>query len=134
MRQTVDAKRAKALHKSEGKLRCLVYAYRFESAVTGFLSLPIRLLGIVLMTAFMVKAMAPLNSFQFQLANINAGAEPSVITQTDAPFNDAVSLLPIGLALVAIISIWLIYQTYSQHVGLANNELRNRRAGKNIRI
>jgi len=53
---------------------------------------------------------------------------------TLAPSNDGVSLLQIGLALIAIISIWLIFQTYRQHIALANNELRNRRTAKKIRL
>ena len=99
----------------------------------SFLSLPMRLIGIVLMAAFLVNAMSPLRSFELKLANINAGAESSVIAQTSAVSSDGSSLLSIGLALVAIISIWLIYQTWQQHIALANNELHNRRASKNIR-
>ena len=79
------------------------------------------------MAAFLVKAMSPLRYFELKLANINAGADASVIAQTTAPTSDGLSLLPIGLSLIAIISIWMIYQTYRQHIGLANNELRNRR-------
>ncbi len=105
-----------------------------EFRVISFLSLPIRLIGIVLMAAFLVNAMSPLRSFELKLANINAAADASVIAQTAAPSSDGLSLLPIGLSLIAIISIWLIYQTYRQHIGLANNELRNRRTAKKIRL
>lgn len=102
--------------------------------VISFLTLPIRLLGIVLMAAFLVNAMSPLRTFELQLANINAGPDASVIAQTTTPTNDGMSLLQIGLALIAIISIWMIYQTYRQHIGLANNELHNRRTAKKIRL
>ena len=112
----------------------LAFRSQPEFRVISFLSLPIRLIGIVLMAAFLVNAMSPLRSFELKLANINAGAEASVIAQTSAEPSDGSSLLSIGLALVAIISIWLIYQTYRQHVGMANNELRNRRVAKKIRI
>ena len=101
-----------------------------EVRLTSFLTLPIRLIGIVLMAAFLVNAMSPLRSFELKLANINAGADASVIAQTNIPSSDGFSLLPIGLSLIAIISIWLIYQTYRQHIALANNELRNRRTAE----
>jgi hypothetical protein len=104
-----------------------------EFRVISFLSLPIRLIGIVLMAAFLVNAMSPLSSFELKLANINAAADASVIAQTAAPSSDGLSLLPIGLSLIAIISIWLIYQTYRQHIGLANNELRNRSAAEKFK-
>ena len=93
----------------------------------SFLTLPIRLIGIVLMAAFLVKAMSPLRSLELKLANFNAGAEASVIAETAAPTGDGVLLLPIGLSLVAIVSIWLIYQTWRQHIALVSNELRIRR-------
>ena len=82
------------------------------------------------MAAFLVQAMSPLRSFELKLANINAGADASVIAQTTAPTGDGLSLLQVGLSLIAIISIWLIYQTYRQHIALANNQLRNRRDTK----
>ena len=98
--------------------------------LASFLTLPIRLIGIVLMAAFLVNAMSPLRSLELKLANINTGADASVIAQTTAPSSDGFPLLSIGLSLVAIISIWLIYQTWQQHIALANNELRNRRDSK----
>jgi len=102
--------------------------------VISFLTLPIRLMGIVLLTAFLANAMSPLRSFELKLANINAGVEASVIAQTTTPTDDGISLLQIGLGLIAIISIWLILQTYRQHIAFANNELRNRRTAKKIRL
>lgn len=84
------------------------------------------------MAAFLVKAMAPLRSFKLKLANITAGADASVIAQTATPSSDGFPLLQVGLSLVAIISIWLIYQTWQQHIALANNELRNRRDSKKL--
>ena len=85
------------------------------------------------MAAFLVNAMSPLRSFELKLANNGVGSEASVVALTSTASSDGLPLLPIGLSLVAIISIWLIYQTYRQHMGLANNELRNRRTAK-IRI
>ena len=106
----------------------------FESVVVSFLSLPIRLLGIVLMTAFLVKAMAPLRSMELKLAGLTSESGKPIITATEIPSDEGSSLLTLGLASVAVISIWLIYQTWRQHIGLAESELRNRRVSKNIRL
>ena len=82
------------------------------------------------MAAFLVNAMSPLRSLELKLANINTGADASVIAQATAPSSDGFPLLSIGLSLVAIISIWLIYQTWQQHIALVNSDLRNRRDTK----
>ncbi len=99
--------------------------------MVGFLGLPIRLVGIVLMVAFAVRAMEPLRSMQVTLGRISTDPGSAVTglgPVAVAPSNDGSSLLlSLGLGLIAIIAIWLIYQTWQQHIGLANGELRNRR-------
>lgn len=102
--------------------------------MVGFLSLLIRLAGIVLMAAFCVQAMSPLRSLELNLFNVATGAETPAIAATEVSASGGSSLLSLGLAAVAIISIWLIYQTWQQHISLANGDLRNRRTAKNIRL
>ena len=96
----------------------------------GFLSLPIRLLGIVFMAAFCVQAMAPLRSLNVTLFNAVAAEPNHTAIAKAAPPADTSSLLRLGTALVAIIAIWLVYQTWQQHMKLADGELRNRREAK----
>ena len=104
-----------------------------ESVVVSFLSFPIRLLTIVLMAAFLVRAMEPLRSMELTLSGLVTKSGNGIANATEIQPADGSSILSLGLAAVAIISIWLIYQTWQQHISLANNELRNRRAEKNIR-
>ena len=95
----------------------------------GFLSLPIRLLGIVLMAAFCFEALSPLRTLHLKLsALIDPNGNP-VATVTPATEHPSL-LLSLGLSLVAIVSVWVVYQTYRQHIALAEGELRNRRAAK----
>lgn len=99
----------------------------------GFLTLPIRLLGIVLMAAFCLQAMEPLRTLELKLFSPSAtSSENAIATVTSVPKQSSL-LLSLGLALVAIVSVWLIYQTWRQHIALAEGELRNRRARKNAR-
>jgi hypothetical protein len=82
------------------------------------------------MTAFMVKAMAPLRSMELKLAALKSDSGINAITTAETTQPSGSSLLSLGLAAVAVISIWLIYQTYRQHIGLAEGELRNRRGNQ----
>ena len=99
----------------------------------SFLTLPIRLVGIVLLATLMFNAIAPMRSLESKLANLNSGSEASVIATTTPTSSEALPLTSIGLWLVAIVSIWLVYRTYCQQIGLANSELRNRRVAKKLR-
>lgn len=92
----------------------------------SFLTLPIRLVVILLVTAFLFNVMAPLRSLELKLGNINAGTETSVIAKTAESTNDGSTLFTVGLSLIAIVSIWMIYQTYRQHIGLAVPDARQK--------
>ena len=100
--------------------------------MVGYLTLPIRLLGILLMAAVCLRAMEPLRFLEVKLANLSA--DPGANTIATAPSPDHSSwLLSLGLGLVAIVSIWLIYQTWRQHIALAQGQLHIRRAAKSER-
>ncbi len=84
------------------------------------------------MAAFCVQAMAPLRSFELNLLNASTDSDIPAVATAEASTVDGASLLSLGLAAVAIIAIWLIYQTWQQHISLANGELRNRRKAKKM--
>lgn len=93
----------------------------------GFLTLPIRLVGIVLLAAFCFEAMAPLRSLQLNLASLTTDPDGSAVVEVTQASEHSSLLLPLGLGLVAIVSVWLIYQTWRQHIALAEGGLRIRR-------
>ena len=99
----------------------------------SFLTLPIRLVGIVLLATLMFHAIAPMRSLESKLANLSTSTEASVVATTAPTSHEALPFTSVGLWLVAIVSIWLVYRTYCQQIGLANSELRNRRAAKKLR-
>ena len=100
--------------------------------MVGYLTLPIRLLGILLMAAFCLRAMEPLRFLEVKLANLTADPGSNTIATVPSPDHSS-WLLSLGLGLVAIISIWLIYQTWRQHIALAEGKLRIRRAANSER-
>jgi len=83
------------------------------------------------MAAFCFEALSPLRTLQLKLSALtDPGSNP---VETVAPGSEHPSLLlSLGLGLVAVVSVWVIYQTYRQHIALAEGELRNRRAAKKL--
>ena len=55
----------------------------------SFLTLPIRLVGIVLLATLMSNAIAPMRSLESKLANLNLGSEAPVIATTVPTSSDA---------------------------------------------
>ncbi|QEG23132.1 hypothetical protein [Mariniblastus fucicola] len=95
--------------------------------MVSYLTLPIRLLGIVLMASVCLQVVAPLRSIETTFSNLGGDPGSQAIVATSPQTEDASSLISMGLGLVAIVSIWLIYQTWQQQTQLANGELRRRR-------